>query len=397
MTITFSCPNPDCRRPFTVEDEFAGKKARCSGCQAVVTIPATKAAAPLTEARLPLSAILQTRYYYTDAVGRRQGPVSEQELKNLITQGVINPRTQIETGNGHKRAAGQIHGLFVDTPSPFVLPTQAKQKSATASPSSPSTFIIKTDEPVSARPPTPKQLYCTNCGKLISEQAVACMSCGAKPTVHKKFCRQCGVGLNPEQVVCVKCGSGIKGVTQNFLDSAKNFLNPFTTSPPNEADGTFDKALAKGCGKRNSAILVWWAMWIGCAIAVFVTGMYQADNMEYSVGPLKLGGEQADNWRFATFLVSVSCLVFGVIYHRSIAGTYVQVDESGIEGKGVGKYFLLGDPRLFSFRLAYGQISSVDATGTTIIVHASGTQYKCYVANPTELQRIIVQQQRKSS
>ena len=65
-----------------------------------------------------------------------------------------------------------------------------------------------------APPPPPiatKQLFCTNCGNVISEQAVACMSCGAKPTGHKKFCRQCGVGLNPEQVICIKCGTGLTG------------------------------------------------------------------------------------------------------------------------------------------------------------------------------------------
>ena len=58
--------------------------------------------------------------------------------------------------------------------------------------------------------PTHNQVFCTNCGNPVSEQAVACMSCGAKPTGHKKFCRQCGVALNPEQVVCVKCGAGVK-------------------------------------------------------------------------------------------------------------------------------------------------------------------------------------------
>ena len=62
-------------------------------------------------------------------------------------------------------------------------------------------------------PPPAKQLFCTNCGNSVSEQAVACMSCGAKPTGHKKFCRQCGVAVNPEQIVCVKCGANITGRT----------------------------------------------------------------------------------------------------------------------------------------------------------------------------------------
>jgi len=52
-------------------------------------------------------------------------------------------------------------------------------------------------------------VFCTNCGKPISEHAVACMSCGAKPVGHKRFCRHCGIALNPEQVICIKCGAGI--------------------------------------------------------------------------------------------------------------------------------------------------------------------------------------------
>lgn len=53
--------------------------------------------------------------------------------------------------------------------------------------------------------------FCTNCGHQVSEQAIACTSCGAAPFRHRKFCRHCGSGLNPEQVVCVKCGAGLAG------------------------------------------------------------------------------------------------------------------------------------------------------------------------------------------
>jgi len=69
--------------------------------------------------------------------------------------------------------------------------------------------------------PPVANLFCTNCGNAVSEQAIACMSCGARPTGHKKCCRQCGVALNPEQVVCVKCGAAIKstfgGVTNPLV------------------------------------------------------------------------------------------------------------------------------------------------------------------------------------
>ena len=107
MPITFSCPNPDCPRIFSVKDEFAGRTSICPDCGTSIIVPANQAA-----------------------------------------------------------------------PVPVPLPP----------------------------PPAPKEVFCTNCGSTVSEQAVACMSCGARPTGHKKFCRQCGVGLNPEQVVCVKCG-----------------------------------------------------------------------------------------------------------------------------------------------------------------------------------------------
>ncbi|MDR0327546.1 MAG: hypothetical protein LBI05_04540 [Planctomycetaceae bacterium] len=95
--------------------------------------------------------------------------------------------------------------------------------------------------------------------------------------------------------------------------------------------------------------------------------------------------------------LAILCPVFGVIYHFAISGTYIQVDGNGISGKGAGKYFIWGDPRLFGFRLAYNQITSVDVAGSTIIVHASSAQYKCYVQNPSEIQRVIAEQQRKKT
>ena len=122
-------------------------------------------------------------WFYTDANGMRQGLFDDQQLHDLVAQGIITPQTPMETDTGHKGLAGQIPGLFPAAP-PSVQPAQ-----------------------VTSPPPT--NVFCTNCGSPVAEQAVACMSCGAKPIGHKKFCRQCGVALNPEQVVCVKCGAAI--------------------------------------------------------------------------------------------------------------------------------------------------------------------------------------------
>ena len=90
--------------------------------------------------------------------------------------------------------------------------------------------------PIQQTAPAPKQLFCTNCGNTISEQAVACMSCGARPVGHKRFCHQCGVGLNPEQIVCIKCGTGLTAasgcpsVDSNISPQAKKLNINFMVS-----------------------------------------------------------------------------------------------------------------------------------------------------------------------
>jgi len=49
-------------------------------------------------------------------------------------------------------------------------------------------------------------MYCRNCGKEVSEQAVMCVACGAPPKSGRKFCQNCGAPTSPEAEVCIKCG-----------------------------------------------------------------------------------------------------------------------------------------------------------------------------------------------
>ena len=51
-------------------------------------------------------------YFIIDAKGQRQGPFDEQQLKTLASNGNITPTTPMETDTGHKGVAGQIPGLF---------------------------------------------------------------------------------------------------------------------------------------------------------------------------------------------------------------------------------------------------------------------------------------------
>ncbi len=49
-------------------------------------------------------------------------------------------------------------------------------------------------------------MFCRNCGKEITPQAVICVSCGAGLNSGKRFCQYCGGETNPMAEICTKCG-----------------------------------------------------------------------------------------------------------------------------------------------------------------------------------------------
>jgi len=171
-------------------------------------------------------------WYFYDNYGYKIGPIRGRELTKLAEQGTITPNTRVEDENGRAALAKNVTGLsFPGTvqsePNPF-----ADAPPVTDNPFvSPSPFVPPMQEvPTSPSPPV-ANLFCTNCGNIVFEQAIACMSCGAKPIGHKKFCRQCGVGLNPEQVVCIQCGAGLAGGVGNTIkDLASTFQSTEFTS-----------------------------------------------------------------------------------------------------------------------------------------------------------------------
>jgi len=162
-------------------------------------------------------------FFYNETNGQKKGPVTEQQLQDLIDQRLIEPNTPLEMEGGHKGMAGQIPGLR---------------------------FASDT--------PQPKQLFCTNCGTAVSEQAIACMSCGAKPTGHRKFCRQCGTALNPEQVVCIKCGAEI---TAGYSGGAKRVVLPvISASNIEKAKNLVRPVVFSGIAVAAGIGLVWFAV-----------------------------------------------------------------------------------------------------------------------------------------
>ena len=154
-------------------------------------------------------------WYYYNSSGEKI-EVTGGQLKELAKQGVVTPETMVETEEGKAAPARRVKGLtFGEVIQPEAPETEIYGISQSETIAIASDVILpqspQPTEAVAVPAPAPSAAnpFCTNCGNSVIEQAVACMSCGARPTGHKKFCRRCGVGLNPEQIVCIKCGSAI--------------------------------------------------------------------------------------------------------------------------------------------------------------------------------------------
>jgi len=183
-------------------------------------------------------------YFFTDVNGQRQGPYDESQLQTLVTQGVLMATTLLEADDGYKSMAGQVPALRFTNVVPQPAPS--------------------------------KQFFCTNCGTTVSENAVACMSCGTKPVGYRKFCRQCGVRINPEQVICTKCGTGISSTTRPSAASSAP-QQAFCTNCGNSVSGQAVACMSCGakpaghrkfCGACGTALSSEQVICVKCGAAI---------------------------------------------------------------------------------------------------------------------------------
>jgi len=73
-------------------------------------------------------------------------------------------------------------------------------------------------------------MFCRNCGKEVSEQAVMCVSCGVPPRSGKQFCQNCGNSTDMRAAMCVKCGVALSNVQySNYIDQ-KDWLTALLLS-----------------------------------------------------------------------------------------------------------------------------------------------------------------------
>jgi len=87
-------------------------------------------------------------YFFNDADGSKQGPITVKQLQMLINRGIISPTTPLETDSGHTGLAGQIPGLKFDTavPPPVAQAAPKRSEQTTYSPPRQSTAHSQTNE-----------------------------------------------------------------------------------------------------------------------------------------------------------------------------------------------------------------------------------------------------------
>lgn len=55
-------------------------------------------------------------------------------------------------------------------------------------------------------------MYCKNCGNVMNDQAVICVSCGVPVGKGNNYCPVCGDATNSMSQVCMKCGVNLNSV-----------------------------------------------------------------------------------------------------------------------------------------------------------------------------------------
>jgi RNA polymerase subunit RPABC4/transcription elongation factor Spt4 len=99
-------------------------------------------------------------------------------------------------------------------------------------------------------------MYCRNCGKEVTPQAVICVSCGMRPNSGKRFCQNCGAETNPTAEICVKCGvrlasEGKDWLTTLLLAIFLGFLGIHRFYTGHTGIGIIQLLTGGGCG-------IWW-------------------------------------------------------------------------------------------------------------------------------------------
>jgi len=70
-------------------------------------------------------------------------------------------------------------------------------------------------------------MYCRNCGNVMNDQAVICVSCGVPVGKGNNYCPLCGDVTDSMSQICMKCGVNLNGYAQQKSKLAAGLFGIF--------------------------------------------------------------------------------------------------------------------------------------------------------------------------
>ncbi len=70
-------------------------------------------------------------------------------------------------------------------------------------------------------------MYCRNCGNVVNDQAVICVTCGVPTGKGNNFCPLCGEATDSMSQVCMKCGFTLNNYGQQKSKLAAGLFGIF--------------------------------------------------------------------------------------------------------------------------------------------------------------------------
>lgn len=192
MSIAFTCSS--CGKKYTVKDEFAGKRVKCSACNTTIVLPAAEAKKSLPPAEkmapkvaAPKEPALGSIFDELEPEGSSSASSGKVVMAGHILQPQLDP-SEIDEFELEPPAEVKIDvGVFLDdTPGASPEPKKkaaagkgAKPAAKSAAPAAGDDLDLTVAEDPHEAPPAPEPTVpCPGCGKGMKPNSVFCVHCG---------------------------------------------------------------------------------------------------------------------------------------------------------------------------------------------------------------------------
>ena len=226
-------------------------------------------------------------------------------------------------------------------------------------------------------------IKCGNCGKDASDRASNCVFCKSSLSADAQLSSMVEAAF-----------AGVSAPRQSRASNGSTQRSPAAKRSSRAASqGGTGRLLISGNGKGNSAIAGWWLfnILVGGGIGALFIYIAQSQLRPYYRSVFYSSYIIADIMFYGGILIGIAAVIGAIMMHVCIGKTRITVFDNGIEGAGVGKFFVFGAYSVKQFRLALNQVSGVEGTKNSVTIRASNTQYKCYSSNSFEIQNVLQQ------